>query len=567
MAEELTIEQKQAIAIATARLRLAEQEGAPVQEPAPPNKPSFRDITRLLTPDVKSWRDAAGGAIRGPGSIGATLMAPHDALNAYLLGTPMQDRRTAMDEVLAQLGSDPDSALFKGTKFGTEMAGTGGMGQLLAGGLQRAGLNMPRFLKAVETFGARTGANPTTKLGKVADVATRSAGGGLAGAASSGAIDPSTAAEGAAISAILPVVGSAARGAASLVRPDAARSDLARKAINEGLPLGASDVSSNQMVKAARSFLDDTVLIGRIGQNRKDAIQKGFNKAVGKRFDANADSLTPDVLDRAKSAMGAEFDRLWNRNALQYDPTLFQELQALRASAQKLPQGESGRLMSWIDDIESRMIPDAAGNLSMPGDVANRMQSKLGRDVKSASGFLKNDLESLRRSMLSAFNRGISPDDAAALGKARGQYKAFKTVEPLLQKSEAGTAGRNVGDVPAALLPEAVRGSYGANIAGSPFADLSQIGSQFVADRVARTGGSARAAVQNFATGAGLGIGAWHNPPAAATVAAAAAALEAALSSPTLARSMLLRPQGQANPFLEFLYRSAPVVEANRNGQ
>jgi hypothetical protein len=567
MAEELTVGQKQAIAIATARLRLAEQGGAPVQEQAPPNKPSFRDITRMFTPDVKSWRDAAGGAIRGPGSIGATLMAPHDALNAALLGTPMQDRRTAMDDVLAQLGSDPDSALYKGTKFGTEMAGTGGMGKLLAGVLQRAGLNMPGFLKAVETFGARTGANPTTKLGKVADVATRSAGGGLTGLASSGAIDYSTADEGAAISAILPVVGSPVRAAASLVRPNAARSDLARKAIDAGIPLGASDVSSNQMVKAARSFLDDTILIGRIGQNRKDAVQKGFNKAVGEKFGANADSLTPDVVDRAKATMGAEFDRLWNRNNLTFDTSLDSGLQALRNNASKLPKAEKKRLLDWINDFDSRKKLDASGNLVIPGDEVNRLQSALRKDVESATGFLKNDLNKLRSEVLSAFNRGISPADVQALGNVRGQYKAFKTVEPLLEKAEAGVAGRDKGDVPAALLPEAVRQSYGSRISSSPFADLSQIGSQFVADRVARTGGSARAAVQNFATGAGVGIGAWHNPPAAATAAAAAAALEAALSSPTLARSMLLRHQGQANPFLEFLYRSAPVVEANRNGQ
>lgn len=37
-------------------------------------------------------------------------------------------------------------------------------------------------------------------------------------------------------------------------------------------------------MKGARSFLDDVPVIGRIGAGRKEAVQKGFNKAVGDTF-------------------------------------------------------------------------------------------------------------------------------------------------------------------------------------------------------------------------------------------------------------------------------------------
>ena len=73
-----------------------------------------------------------------------------------------------------------------------------------------------------------------------------------------------------------------------------------------------------------------------------------------------------------------------------------------------------------------------------------------------------------------AFNRSVSPDDAAALALTQKKYKAFKTVEPLLAKGEAGVAGRRAGDVPAALLPSAVFNSYKGNVAASPLVDLSK---------------------------------------------------------------------------------------------
>lgn len=133
-----------------------------------------------------------------------------------------------------------------------------------------------------------------------------------------------------------------------------------------------------------------------------------------------------------------------------------------------------------------------------------------------------------------------------------------------MQKAEAGTAGRTVGDVPAALLPEAVRSSYKAGIASSPFADLSQIGSQFVADRVARTGGSGRAMIQNSALGTGLMLGGWSNPMLPIVGIPSAAAMETALSSPALARMLVQGGRGGVNPLESLIYRSAPVLVADQ---
>ena len=71
--------------------------------------------------------DTFAGALRGAGSIGATLLRPFES------APENATRRTSMDEALQGLGADPSSSQYKTAKLGTEMAGTWGIG----GGLGR----------------------------------------------------------------------------------------------------------------------------------------------------------------------------------------------------------------------------------------------------------------------------------------------------------------------------------------------------------------------------------------------------------------------------------------------
>lgn len=512
-------------------------------------------------------REAGEGVLRGAAGIGNVLLAPvrmaADALGADSISGYLNrslEAQKAMDE------QNKDSNFYGGAKLATEIGMTYPVGATLAAPLRAMSSVAPRLAPLADSV-ASAGMRAGGAQG-IPGMLTRVAGGAITGGASAGLVNPDQADVGALVGGALPVATKAAGAVGSLIgsamRPPAANSALASKAINEyQIPLSVADVSGSALVRGARSALDDVPVIGNRGLAQRAAVQSAFNREVGKTFGESADSLTPDVLDAARKRMGAEFDRIWGRNALQFDGDLFRQIQTLQANATKLPQGEQARLSGWLEDFLSKMTPDQSGNLYMPGEVANRFQSTLRREAEKASGFLKDDLTSLRQGVISAFNRSISPSDAAALTKNRVQYKAYKTVEDLLQGAEAGVAGRNAGDVPASLLPQAVRKSYGNSIAGSPFEDLSQIGSQYVADRVARTGGSARAMFQNSALGSGLALGAWTNPLVPFVALPAAAGLEGLLASPAVARKMLNHSRGGLLSMPD-LYRPIPVLAADQ---
>lgn len=537
----------------------------------------------------------AAGAVRGSTSIGTTVLWPflkaydkikgdrEPNLSGLVTGkqplSRYEEMKMQIDQGLQEMGAEPDSMLYKGGKIGTEIAGTMGVGGALGKVAAKVAPSLPIISNALASGGFNLGSAANTGSGFLPwlqNMGARVAGGAVTGGVASGAIDPQNAGVGAAIGAAAPPViqGAGKLGAAIgsgikntfAVAPQ--NRALAEKAINQyEIPLGVSDITSSNTVKALRSVFNDAPLTGSIGAKQRDAVQQGFNKAVGNTFGAPAPRLTNDVVTAAKKRMGDEFDRIWNNNDLKVDADLVRKMMDLEQQAAKLPQGDAYSLTAELRDIYSKMRTGPTGEVSIPGDVANKFQQHLRKRAESSSG-LKNELSDLRQGIISNFNRSVDPADAAALTMNRGQYKAFKTVEPLLNSAEAGVAGRLPGDVPAALLPGAASKSYG-NVAGTPFEDLSQIGSQFVADRVARTGGSARAAIQNSAIGASLGLGAISNPFIAMAAVPAAMGANKMLGSPAIAKSMLAAPSGnpaQYNELLQFLARNQPVLVNQTRG-
>ena len=364
---------------------------------------------------------------------------------------------------------------------------------------------------------------------------------------------------GAAFGGALPALFSVAR---SLVGPV---DDVAETAIKRGYPLTVGDISKNKIVKATESVVGDMPILSGVQAGRQEAKQIALNRDVAATFGAKADKITPDILDAAKTRMGSEFDRIWGRNQLVVDNNLTNKISNLWQEVQKMPKSEGDALAAQLKDLASKVTPDQNGQLVINGDVANKFQQYLRKKAESG-GDLGNQLNDLRQALIKSFNNSVSPADAAALTLNRQQYRAFKTVEPALNKAEAGVAGRVSGDVPAALLPGEVVRQYGGHIASSPFADLSAIGGRFLVDRTPQTGGSSRALIQNSLAGLG-GLGGFTVGGPAGSVAGAAGTiagagllgrLTQAATGPAAARSILLNqaPQGLiGNAAQQGLYR------------
>ena len=375
--------------------------------------------------------------------------------------------------------------------------------------------------------------------------------GGMAAGGSIGLIEPvgtgesrtSNAVTSAALGGVIPGI---VKGAQWLARPNDATGKLAQSALDQGIPIGVSDMTQNKFTKGLRSVLDDLPFIGGIGGRANNAKQEGFDTAVAKVIGSN-ERLAPAAMSSAKNRIVGELNKAWD-NPMSYNANLFDTFRKSETLAADLPKADAARLTGWIKDIESKIVQNPDQTLSIPGQVANRFQSNLRQLAENTQGMSGGDLRALRQLFIGEFNDQIGGAAGDALTKARQQYRAFKSLEPILNKAESGVAGRLPGEVSPALLSGQIAKDYGS-ASRSPFGDLPQIGSQFLVDRTLRTGGSPRAMVQNSMIGgalagsAGLGGallgGSIGGVAGAGASAGMGAIIEKLLSSPSVTQSVL----------------------------
>lgn len=189
----------------------------------------------------QGFRNLGAGAVRGAGSIGATLLAPYDMARDAMAGKGLsmesnRGRRAAMDEGLKSLGFDTDSMAYGAGKLGGEIAGTAGAGSLLAKGASAVpwlAKNAAPLIDAIRSSGMTAGG-----MSGLRSMPARIVGGTLSGGLQAGMADPETAGTGAIIGGALP--------------PGAAVAGM----VGRGLAAPIRSVLMPEDAKAARSILD-----------------------------------------------------------------------------------------------------------------------------------------------------------------------------------------------------------------------------------------------------------------------------------------------------------------------
>lgn len=278
-----------------------------------------QDSPGILDSIKKGAVNLAAGAVRGAGSIGATLLAPVDMISDAMDGKGLslqsnRQRRADIDSGLTYLvGSDPDSLLYKTGKLGGEVAGTAGMGTALAGGVRaaapiaaRVGVSGPALqtlANSVGSGGMTTGGAASSRL---ADLAFRTAGGAATGAASTALINPNDVGAGA-------VVGGALPGAAKFVGASGGRlAELAHggaeSLMQSALKPTLRQLASGDASVAARTLLDYGINPTKAGVERLRGLIDDLNTQVADNIaNSTATISKSNVLQRladVKTAFG-----------------------------------------------------------------------------------------------------------------------------------------------------------------------------------------------------------------------------------------------------------------------
>lgn len=492
------------------------------------------------------------GAVRGAGSIGATLLTPIDAAaravgvqNDYIGRT---DRREAMDSGLAEMGADTDSLLYKGGKLGAEIAGTAGVGGLAAKGVQALGATraasglepvIEGVARGLQTGGFRVGPLAGTGLGTAARIGT----GAAVGGAAAGMVNPQDVGVGAAIGAVLPgathLAGKAGGAIRRAVAPEVAPEvrQLAQRAQELGINVPADRLVNSRPLNAVASGLNYVPFSGR--QATEEAMNSQLNRALSKTFGQDSSNVTM-ALRKAEEALGGQFDDFLRGNTVKVDAQFMDDLAEAANQATKELGSDGAKIIgNQIDEILAK-----AQSGQIDGQAAYNIKRTLDRIGKRNSPEAYYALD-LKQKLMEALNRSVGQDKAKAFAKTRQQYGS------MLELQKLATNGAE-GEISVARLANM------KNIRNPQMQELADIAAQFVKPREGQHGAAQRALVG----AAGVSVG---GVPGLLGGAAVGRATNMALNS-NAARGLLLGPQRMLGEpealglLTQGAYRSLPLV-------
>jgi hypothetical protein len=349
----------------------------------------------------------AAGAVRGAGSIGATILAPIDIASDALAGKGLtlesnRQRRADMDAALSSMGADTNSLAYGGGKLAGEIAGTAGAGGVIANTLGRAGFAAPNALQAIRTAGMNAG----SATGKTA-LALRTGGGAATGAASAGLVNPEDAGTGSLIGGALPgavkAAGIAGQKIGGVIRGPAQAPDMTaavQAARSSGYvipPTQANPTLSNRLLEG----FSGKITTAQNASAKNQAVTSGL---VAKELGLSADTkITPDVLTGIRKQAGQAYDAIGTTGVVTPPASYGAALDSIAApfvkSAQAFPNAKPSPVLELVESLRSPSFDAGAAvekikQLRTAADDAFRSgNTDIARASKSAAGALEDALD------------------------------------------------------------------------------------------------------------------------------------------------------------------------------
>lgn len=472
---------------------------------APPNQQQISQITqsqhnptdgmsttdKFLSGAGKSFVDT----YRGLQQVGAGIVSVlPGSVGSY--GSRQSDR---LKQEQADVQQRDAPLMATGAGMVGNVVGQGAQMALPVGDLAAAGKGA-QFLKAGLTAGAFSGAQPVTQGESRLVNAGEGAAAGVAG-------HGVTAGLGALAKATKPWLSDATQKGIQTLR-------------DAGVPLHFSQLTDSKAAKVVASAASYLPFSGSGSAGK--AQQEGFNRALSKTVGQDASSLTPDVMKKASTAIGNQYNNLFARNTVNIAPEDVSKLVSLAKQAvTDLPPDQAKIIHNQI-----AKFVNAAGDHDgqIPGRLYQNIRATLiPMEKNQPTGHL---VGKVRKAMQDAASSSFGAKDAQELARLNGQYSNLKILSKALTRADG--ADNNVNP---ARLWSLVNSKYGST---DEMRALAQAGQLVLKDPIPDSGTAARNVVYGL-MGAG---GALHPAgiPSLAGTAAMGATVGRALNSQAAAK-------------------------------
>ena len=353
--------------------------------------------------ELQGTLSAGGRGEREPASLGTFLKG------AYRLATGAPDARTNYEagRNTARTASETAQTQRPGWYLGGQLAGgiasTAPLAPLTTGATAAA--TVGRGIVGGAGLGGIQGAGEAKEA---KDIGGDALTGALVGGAVGGAVP------------------AALQGARRLVSPSTVdnptRQGLVAALQGEGIDLSAGQQTGSKAIRYLESAANDMPFTGGGIDDLMTRQKEQFTGAAMRRMGETADRATPDVIDRALTRMGNEFDRLAANNSAQVDQPFVQDLMRVAQDYGALvPNSQQAPVVGGLlQDVMQR-----ARTGQIDGQFYQAARSRIDRMARNARADpqLQDALSGIRTALDDVMERSLSGPDAAAWREVRQQYR------------------------------------------------------------------------------------------------------------------------------------------------
>lgn len=366
----------------------------------------------------------------------------------------------------------------------------------------RGALNaIPEALGAVGNYvrGSKvaTDAGRLAKVANVAGKATRAAtvsaptgalyayGGSRSDLDSQGALDDAKtgATISAALGAAVPIAGAALK---SIPKPNVSQAvkDLAAIAKNKfDIDLSLDQIAPTNVRSTVQKISQNIPGSGVDAFQDKQAGQ--WMKGVAKTIGEDADNLAPEVINNYLTRAGKDFDGALAGKNIKFSQKDINGLADIASAAKRKVSSNLAEVVQHnVNDVLENLSAFKVGNgglREVPGEKLASLRSQIMADLPSIEGGARQQVAKIVDKIDEVIGSHLTPAEAKQLSTARLQWRNYRTIEPLLEKSGDGTIN------PTQLMQKVASSKYikaSRKLAGEDdLVDLARIGKQFMAKK------------------------------------------------------------------------------------
>lgn len=211
-----------------------------------------------------------------------------------------------------------------------------------------------------------------------------------------------------------------------------------------------------------------------------DRQRSQFMAALARTIGEQGDNLGPDAIKNYLTRASSDFDNALQGKVVTIAPDDLTRVQKIATTAtRKVTKDVAQIVRNNVDDFIRDLEPFKVGvQRTVPGERLASLRSKIVKELPSIDSQAREHVGDIVEVIDDAIARQLSPEEFQTLANARYQWRNFRTLEPLLEKSTDGTVD------PTALMQRVASSKFikasRKSVGEDDLVDLARIGKQFL---------------------------------------------------------------------------------------